>query len=590
MGVKHDFCGYATKNNLKCSDGRVIRHNAFKDNDGQTVPLVWQHRHNEPTNVLGHVKLENREDGVYAYGKFNKSQSGMAVKEAVEHGDITMMSIYANNLIEKGADVVHGVIREVSLVLSGANPGARIESFTMAHSDGTSVIMDDDEAIIYTGETLAHEEDEEDDTSTSDDDRTIQDVFDSMDEVQQTVVYAMVAEALNAADPDDTSTDEDDEIEHSDEGGTTMNKNVFEENGVTKKDESKTLSHSQIMEFNALAYRNKASLRDTILQHAPADYGIDGIEILFPEAKTLRNEPDVYARRKEWVQSVLGGAHKSPFSRIRSFAADLTQDEARARGYIKTNRKWEEVFPVMSRVTTPQTIYKKQKLDRDDIIDITDFNVVTFVRGEMRVMLDEEMARAILFGDGRDVSDESKIKPDHIRPIATEDDVFCTHIDRPQGIDGISFVDDMMTYMQAYRGSGSPTMYVAPETLAKMMITRDELNHRLYRTKDELATALGVSNIVSVELMSVAWNDGKVPLAIVVNMSDYTIGADKGGQVSMFDDFDIDYNQYKYLLETRFSGCLTLPKSAIVIEKTAAKPTAPPPLFTTDDSEEEPEG
>jgi len=409
-----DFSGYATKNDLKCSDGRTICKDAFKDNDGQKVPLVWQHLHNEPYNVLGHALLENREDGVYAYCTFNDSEAGKNARLLVEHGDITALSIYANKLIQKGSSVIHGVIREVSLVLTGANPGALIDNLAFQHSDGSETI-DDTEAIIYSGDNIALEHAEKQEQEP---DKTIEDVFNTLNEEQKTVVYAMISKAL------EVEEDDEEEVEHSEKGGNIVKKNVFE--GLEKKSKN-VLSHSQMVEIFEDAQRT-GSLKESFLAHI-ATYGIDPIEDLFPEAKTITPTPELIKRDTEWVAGVISGTRHSPFSRIKSTAANITADEARALGYVKGNPKKEEIVRVLKRTTTPTTIYKKQKLDRDDIIDITDFDVVAWLKAEMRIMLDEEIARAVLIGDGRPVDgDDDKINEECIRPIYTDDDLYSHHV------------------------------------------------------------------------------------------------------------------------------------------------------------------
>lgn len=554
--MKCDFSGYATKNDLKCSDGRTIRKNAFKDNDGQIVPLVWQHMHRDVGNVLGHVKLENRDDGVYAYGFLNETQAGKNAKELLKHGDITSMSIYANQLVQKGADVIHGVIKEVSLVLSPANPGAVIDNLTIAHGDGSMTDLDDEaimnfgEAPIYgeiRDEPLAHAEGEGGE-------KTIGEIFNSMSEEQKNVVYYMIGQAL-----------EGEGVEHS-EGDDNMKYNVFDGTGET---EGEALSHVEVKEILDDAQRC-GSLKEAVLAHAQT-YGIENIDILFPDAKTVTNPPDFIKRDTEWVAGVLSGTRHTPFSRIKSTAADITAEEARARGYVKGKLKKEEVIKLLKRVTTPTTIYKKQKLDRDDIIDITDLNVVSWLKAEMRMMLNEELARAILIGDGRSVESEDKINEENIRPIWKDDDLYSHHVVVDAGLEPEALVEAIIRAKKEYKGSGNPALYTTTDVVVDLLLQKDKIGRRLYESKAALANAMGVSTIIEVPVMEnqtrkVESATHKL-LGIIVNLKDYTVGADKGGEVSMFDDFDIDYNQYKYLIETRCSGTLTHPKSALVIEE-----------------------
>lgn len=552
--MKFDFSGYATKNDLKCADGRTIRRNAFKDNDGQTVPLVWQHMHNSPDNVLGHALLENRDDGVYAYCKLNDTPAGKNAKLLVQHGDITSLSIFANNLVQKGSDVVHGVIREVSLVLSGANPGALIDNLSIAHSDG-SYTESEEEAIIYTGLEITTDEIEHADKNQNES-KTVQEIFDSLTEEQKNVVYAMLAQVIED-NIEHSDEDEDDILEHSNnKGGNNMKRNVFDQD--LNAEHPQTLSHDQIKAIvdDAIRY---GSFRDSFLAHAE-EYGIENIDFLFPDAKLVNNQPEWIKRDTSWVNAVLGGVKKTPFSRIKSIAADITADEARAKGYIKGNQKLEEVFPLLKRVTTPTTIYKKQKLDRDDIIDITDLDVVAWMKQEMRMMLDEEIARAILIGDGRQITDPDKINEENIRPIAHDVDLYSHKVNVAPNISGATLIETMIRNRKHYKGSGTPTLYTTNQILIDLLLVKDKIGRRLYNSKAELASALLVKDIVEVEVMETMPN----LLGIFVNLNDYTLGADKGGQISMFDDFDIDFNQYKYLMETRISGALTKPKSALV--------------------------
>lgn len=560
---KYDFSGYATRNNIKCADGRTICKDAFIDNHGQTVPLVWQHVHNEPGNVLGHALLENREDGVYTFGKFNDTKAGKNAKMLVEHGDITALSIYANSLVQKGDSVLHGAIREVSLVLTGANPGAFIDNLSIQHSDG-GYSVDETEAIIYTGEefTLAN-------IKHADEEKTVQDVFDTLSEEQKNVVYALIGQALEEADLAQGEEDGEDDIKHSDEGGAYMKYNVFD---IETKKEGPTLSHSQIQEIFADA-KQCGSFKDAFLAHT-VTYGIENIEYLFPDAKTITSSPEFLSRRMEWVTGVISGTKHSPFSRIKTMYADITLDDARAKGYVKGALKKEEFFALSKRTTTPSTIYKKQKLDRDDIIDITDLDVVAWLKAEMRMMLDEEIARAVLVGDGREIDSDDKIDETTIRPIYSDDDLYAHHVSVAADHDYSEIIEDIVRARKEYKGSGNPTFYTTPDLLSEMLLVKDTLGRRLYPTVAELCSVLRVNNIVEVPVMESITRDITDPapatlglLGIIVNLSDYTLGADKGGQVSMFDDFDIDYNQYKYLIETRCSGALTKLKSALVIEQ-----------------------
>lgn len=569
--MKYDFSGYATRNGIRCSDGRTIMKDAFIENDGTTVPLVWQHDHSDPSNILGHCKLENRPDGVYAFGVFNDTPAARDAKMAVRHGDINAMSIYANHVKQESGLVQHGNIREVSLVLSGANPGAFIDNVTIAHGDEVATL--DDEVIIFSGQEFAHADSKEETkekeapmaeettgtkNNKSEEDMTVQDVLDTLTPIQQKVVYALIGMAAEG--------DSGEEVEQS-EGDYGMY-NAFESNEDTEIRHADEFVHEELDAVFADARRN-GRLSDSVISHAQ-NYGITNIDVLFPDAQAIRNTPDFYGRRTEWVNSVLNNTQHVPFSRIKSMYADITADEARARGYTldrdNNKRKIEEVFNVLKRVTTPQTVYKKQKLDRDDIIDITSFDVVAWLKQEMRIMLDEEIARAVLVGDGRPVSDESKIRTDSIRPIAFDDDVYTIKVDVTDPTDVTAMIDQVTQAQENYRGSGSPTFFASPSLVAKMMTQRDQLNHRMYSTRNDLASELSVSNIVDVPILDTAKStDGKPVLGIIGNLKDYTIGADRGGNVSMFDDFDIDFNQQKYLMETRCSGAITLPKSFIAI-------------------------
>lgn len=592
--MEADFSGWATKAGLKCSDGRTITPEAFKHMDGQTVPLVWQHGHNDPNNVLGHAILEHRDgEGVYAYGFFNDTPSGVNAKKLVAHKDIKNLSIFANQLVEKSKNVLHGFIREVSLVLSGANPGALIDFVAVQHADGEVVELND-EAVIYTGLELEHSDDSSsnDDKSdvedksdevvehadtTDDDEKSIQDIYDEMTEEQKEVVHFMVGAAVEAGTAEHSSTDDDDNISHQDQEGNTMTHNVFEKQGKDSSAEVTTLSHSQLEAISATA-RRTGSLREAFLAHA-VEYGIENIDLLFPDAQAVDNTPELIARRQEWVSKVINGAKKAPFSRIKSLSADITHDEARAKGYVKGNLKKDEWFALQKRVTTPTTIYKKQKLDRDDIIEITDLDVVAWLKGEMRLMLDEEIARAVLVGDGREMEDEDKVDENCIRPIANDADFYAHRVLLPTNtVGGEAMVEAILRARPYYRGTGSPTLFLTEEFLTDLLLGRDKMGRRYYNSIEELRVALRVADIVTVDVMEGATTDNGHLIAILVNMADYTMGSTRGGQVSMFDDFDIDYNQYKYLIEGRMSGALTKFKSAVVFSRatgTLVNPTVP---------------
>jgi len=572
VAVKPDFSGWATKANLVCADGRTILPDAFKDQDSAQVPMVWQHGHNDPGNVLGHMKLEARDGNVYAYGYFNDTEQAKNAKALVEHGDINALSIFANKLVEKAKKVSHGVIREVSLVLAGANPGALIDNIELQHADGELVTIED-EAVIYTGEELKHGDDtvqpgaEIPDPEDPGDGPTVQDVYDKMSEEQKEVVHYMVGAAIESS-----ATEPDPKVEHSattdDKETRTMSRNVFEQqNGSGGEGGAKhELSHDAIKGIVEDAGK-MGSLKEAVEAYA-LKHGIEDIDVLFPDARTINNTPEFDKRRTEWVSAVINGTRHSPFSRIKSIVADITHDEARARGYIKGTLKKEEYFGLTSRVTTPSTVYKKQKLDRDDIIDITDFDVVAWLKGEMRLMLDEELARAILIGDGRAVDDEDKIKDPAganegagIRAIVNDHDLYAATVTVDPDATSAVLVDTIVENMRFYKGSGSPTLYTTLPMLTKMLLARDTLGRRLYRTASDLAAEMGVNNVVTVEVMEGVSN----LFGVIVNLNDYTVGADRGGDIAMFDDFDIDYNQYKYLIETRVSGALTKIRSALVI-------------------------
>ena len=573
---RFDFSGWATRNDLKCSDGRTIRKDAFKDNNGQKVPLVWNHQHNDPLNILGHALLENRQEGVYAYCTFNETEAGQNAKLLVEHGDVSALSIYANQLKQRGSDVIHGAIREVSLVLAGANPGAFIDS-VICHGEES-----EEEAIIYTGEdiSLFHAEcDKKEETKeekpvenekkttesekkTTDSEETIGEVLDTLNEKQKTAVFALIAQALENADNSDDDDEEEKEMKH----------NVFDQDETTKEN---VLSHSDIESILSDAKRS-GSLKESFLAHT-ATYGIDQIDTLFPEPKSMNTPPEFIKRDMDWVAGVINGVHHTPFSRIKSMFANITEDEARAKGYIKGNLKKEEVFTLLKRTTTPTTIYKKQKLDRDDILDITDFDVVAWIKGEMRMMLDEEIARAILVGDGRLTSDDDHIPEQNIRPVWKDDDLYT--IKTKITVSTTATDDDKAKAMikaavksrKNYKGSGNPVLYTTEDFLTNCLLLEDTQGYRLYKSEQDVATAMRVSKIVTVPVMegltrTDSESKTRTLMGIIVNLKDYNVGADKGGAVNMFDDFDIDYNQQKYLMETRCSGALIKPYSAIALE------------------------
>lgn len=633
----YDFQGWATKNNLLCTDQRVIKENAFAHQDGMIVPIIWNHRHDTPSAVLGNALLENRPEGVWCYGKFNHSKTGSMCKELVEHGDVTQLSILANQLKQKGSEVVHGMIREVSLVLAGANPGAFIEDIDLAHGEDAeysakifsgepvfshSDLLEDPETDpeqpieapsepeVSENEPVSNEEpntaepeptSEEPPVDQSEEvpaenqngenepsgeeppaiehaDRSIADIIDGMSEEEQTVLYTLLGRAL------EQNNEEDNSMRHNAfEGGAPATAKFTAENFALLLKDAKRLGS---MKEAVLAHsEDMEGLENEILQHA--DYGIEHIDYLFPDDRNVTRTPIFIQRDMTWVAGVMNGVRHVPFSRIKSIFADITADEARAKGYTKGKKKLEEVITLLKRSTTPQTVYKKQKLDKDDIIDITDFDVVAWLKSEMRMMLNEELARAILIGDGRSTASDDKIKTDNIRPIWTDDDLYTIK----NGIDSTAFTtDDAMAKefirqciksRKDYKGSGNPALYTTEEMVTNMLLLEDGIGHRLYKTMDELSTALRVSKIVTVPVMEnqtreVTHESDKKAyvhtlLGIIVNLTDYTVGADKGGAVSMFEDFDIDYNQEKYLIETRCSGAMTRPYSAITLESYAAK-------------------
>lgn len=586
-----DFSGWATRNDLKCSDGRVIRRDAFKHDDGIKVPLVWNHQHNDPRNVLGHAWLENRPEGVYTYGFFNDSESGEIGKILVKHGDICALSIYANQLQQRGCDVLHGEIREVSLVHAGANPGAFIDSM-LKHGEDS-----DDEAIIYTGMPLylSHsdadkQEDKADDgekketsekkddpekKTDSDEEKTVADVINSMTEEQKNVMYAMIGQAMDdrgESDPESEDNNDDDS-----KGGTnTMKHNVFDkddrqkENVLVHSDGSEVSSEEISTIFGDI--KRYGNLKDSVLAH-----GIDNVDYLFPDAQTLANTPEFIQRDTGWVKKVMSGVHHTPFSRIKSIFADITEDDARAKGYFKGKLKKEEVFGLLKRTTTPTTVYKKQKMDRDDVVDITDFDVVAWLKSEMRMMLDEELARAYLIGDGRLASSDDKINEQNIRPILKDEELYT--IQATVSVQSSATEDDkarefIRTAIKArknYKGSGQPTLYTTEDILTDCLLLTDTTGRDLYTDVAQLAKKLRVKEIVTVPVMEgVNGKNGGALMGIIVNLADYNVGADRGGAVNMFDDFDIDYNQQKYLIETRCSGALIKPYSAIALELSTA--------------------
>lgn len=586
-----DFSGWATRNDLKCSDGRVIRRDAFKHDDGIKVPLVWNHQHNDPRNVLGHAWLENRPEGVYTYGFFNDSESGEIGKILVKHGDICALSIYANQLQQRGCDVLHGEIREVSLVHAGANPGAFIDSM-LKHGEDS-----DDEAIIYTGMPLylshsdadkqedkadngekketSEKKDDPENKTDSDEEKTVADVINSMTEEQKNVMYAMIGQAMDdqgESDPESEDNNDDDS-----KGGTnTMKHNVFDkddrqkENVLIHSDGSEVSSEEISTIFGDI--KRYGGLKDSVLAH-----GIDNVDYLFPDAQTLANTPEFIQRDTGWVKKVMSGVHHTPFSRIKSIFADITEDDARAKGYFKGKLKKEEVFGLLKRTTTPTTVYKKQKMDRDDVVDITDFDVVAWLKSEMRMMLDEELARAYLIGDGRLASSDDKINEQNIRPILKDEELYT--IQATVSVQSSATEDDkarefIRTAIKArknYKGSGQPTLYTTEDILTDCLLLTDTTGRDLYTDVAQLAKKLRVKEIVTVPVMEgVNGKNGGALMGIIVNLADYNVGADRGGAVNMFDDFDIDYNQQKYLIETRCSGALIKPYSAIALELSTA--------------------
>lgn len=620
MPTGYDFCGWASKNDLLCSDGRTIRRGAFASDDGKKVPMVYQHQHTSIDNVLGHAILENRDEGMYAYCYLNESDTGKMAKELVRHGDICAMSIYANKLKQIGNDVVHGEIKEVSLVLAAANPGAAIESVVLEHSDGST----EEEAIIYSGEDtqykiVSHAETMPVETSTqTSTDKTVNDILNGMSEAKKNVLYYMLAkvsETDEEAENDDTIEDSD--IRHADVSGGRTIQDIFDTFTPDEKkvaffligkaiEESGSMEQSDIpniddeseenetMKHNVFE-NNQVDNDETVLSHAEIEeifrdtkqygtlknsalaHGVTNIEYLFPDAKTVTPTPELIKRNDDWVSKVMGSVHRTPFSRIKSTAANLTEDDARAKGYMKGKLKKDEVFSLLKRTTEPTTIYKKQKLDRDDVVDITDFDVVAWIKSEMRMMLNEEIARAILIGDGRLTSSDDKIPEDHIRPVAFDSELYTVPIEvtvAAQATDddkAKAIIRSIIKGRKEYKGSGNPVMYTTEDVLTDMLLMEDKMGRVVYDSVTKLATALRVSEIVTVPVMEgLKDSEGNAVIAVIVNLADYNVGADRGGEVNMFDDFDIDYNAMKYLIETRCSGALTKPYSALAVKlKTA---------------------
>lgn len=577
-----DFSGWATKNDLVCADGRTIKKDAFKECDGQTVPLVWNHDYSGPDNILGHALLENRDEGVYAYCSFNDSEGGLAAKEAVKHGDVKSLSIYANRLTQDNKkNVLHGMIRELSLVMHGANPGATID-FVMAHSEDGSELDEaicanyDENIMLYHSEEEPPKEDKPkikmDEKKDDKSEKTIGDIIETMNDEQKRVVYAIAAELEERA----TAASNNDEKEEEKE----MKQNAFDNNGQLGEDE---LKHSE--EFISTMIndaKRQGSMKESYLVHSE-EYGIQNLEYLFPEAKALTNQPEFIQRANGWVQKVMSGVHRSPMSRVKSIFADITEDEARAKGYIKGKLKKEEVFSLLKRSTSSTTVYKKQKMDRDDVVDITDIDVITWLKAEMRMMLDEELARAFLIGDGRLSSSDDKIDEQRIRPIVNDADLFVIRWSvasgSAEGDKAKNFIKAAIKSRKNYKGSGNPMLFTTEDMLTDMLLLEDTIGHRLYKTEAELATALRVKEIVTVPVMEgLKDSASKDVYGIIVNLNDYNVGADKGGAINMFDDFDIDYNQQKYLIETRCSGALVKPFSAIVLRSGDATASEEPGL------------
>ena len=574
-----DFCGWATKANLLCSDGRIIRKDAFKHNDGQKVPLVWNHEHNSPDYVLGHALLENREEGVYAYCTFNDTESAETAKELVQHGDVNALSIYANQLKQDGPNVIHGNIRELSLVLAGANPGASIQS-VIRHGEDS-----DEEAVIFTGEEIAlfHAEDgkkeekgepkmggDTENKENTGSKKTVAEVFDTLTEEQKTVVYAMIGQALEEAEKDDDS-------EESNGGDDNMKHNVFDQD--ERQDD--VLMHSEIISdaISDAKAKRYGSLKESLIQHAALN-NITNIDYLFPEPESLNTPPEWINKPSDWVNDIMGSVKHTPFSRVKSMFATMDETEARARGFIKGKQKANIALSLLKRSTTPTTVYIKMAMDRDDVVDITDFDVIAWQRAEMRSQLDRELARAMLLGDGRDISSDDKINEQNIRPVLTDDDLYTIKYTVKKGQDykvttnsasdndseAKGVIRAAIKSRKEYKGSGSPTFYTTEDLLTELLLIEDQNGRRIYESEQALATAMRVKKIVTVPEME----DKTDIYGIIVNMNDYNTGADKGGAVNTFDDFDIDFNQMKYLMETRMSGALVKPYSAIVLKKEAA--------------------
>lgn len=562
---KWDFSGWATRNDLHCSDGRTIRKDAFKDCDGKIVPIFWNHQHDSVDNVLGHGMLENRDEGVYFYGAFNEDEEGQKAKKRVQHGDIRSLSIMANQLRQVGGDVIHGVIREVSLVPAGANPGAFID-IVMSHGEevGDAMILGYDEAIslhFYHADDEEEKKDEKESDGEKDSEETLEDVINSMTEKQRNTMFGLIGKALEEKD------------EKLEEGDPDMKKNIFDR--TNDQNTSGVLMHSDgtlvtVDEVTTIFKDAKrlGSLRDAVLEH-----GIDQIDYLFPDDRTLTTQPTFIQRDMGWVSDIMGSVHHTPFARVKSVFADITEDDARAKGYIKGKMKKEEFFSLIKRRTEPTTVYKKQKMDRDDMIDITDFDVAAWLKTEMRMMLNEELARAYLIGDGRLASSDDHINDQNIRPVAFDDDLFTIHADIEVASSATddekakALIRGVIKNRKLYRGSGNPVMYTTEDALTDMLLLEDTLGHALYADEAALARKMRVRKIVTVPVMEgVTGKNGNPLVAVVVNMGDYNVGADRGGAVNMFDDFDIDYNQQKYLIETRCSGALTVPYSAMAFE------------------------
>lgn len=575
LNFDYDFSGYATKANMKCYDGLTIAPNAFKGDNGKKVPVVWNHNHSGPEYVLGHALLQNRKDGVYAYVKLNDTPSGQTALEAVRCGDIDAMSIFANGLQKAGQTVMHGVIRELSLVLAGCNPGALIDEIVAHGADNDG---EGGEAFIYTdgGISLKHGLDPDDNPLNEEDDdmakaggKTLEEVYNSMTPEQQKCCCALVGMAKDGLDEENDPDEDYDEDDYDDDEDYEDEEDDMKHNVFDNDPEQGVLRHS-MDEINAAIADGKScgSMKDAFIAH-----GIEDVEWLFPEDHLLDTPPRIIDRDQSWVSKVMSGVHHIPFSRVKSMAADLTEEDARAKGYIKGNFKKEQVFSLLKRSTTPTTVYKKQKMDRDDVADITGFDVIAWLKHEMRVKLNEELARAYLIGDGRLSSSDDKINEGNIRPIYNDDDLFTikVQVETAAGDDTATKLDKMMTAVlkarKNYKGAGNPTFYTTEDILTDLRLMKDKIGHRLYKNDAEVAEALRVKEIVTVPQMeNMKGVNGGEFVGLIVNLADYTVGADKGGAVNMFDDFDIDYNQQKYLIETRCSGAMTTPFGAMAIE------------------------